>query len=151
MLAIQRKDKNQKGFTLAELLVVVAIIAVLVAVSIPIFTAKLEKSREATDIANMRAAKAAATVALLSEESFATNTDVWTSSGTAGDYTAYYDADNGKLVKNAPAAYGKGTSKPASTTYTGYDATKDYTASTIKVTCNAKTDTVTVAWDPAGK
>lgn len=47
--------KNKKGFTLAELLIVVAIIAVLVAISIPIFTSQLEKSREATDLANVRA------------------------------------------------------------------------------------------------
>lgn len=50
--------KNKKGFTLAELLIVVAIIGVLVAVSIPIFTAQLEKSREATDLANVRSAYA---------------------------------------------------------------------------------------------
>ena len=37
--------KNNKGFTLAELLIVVAIIAVLVAVSIPTFNNQLEKSR----------------------------------------------------------------------------------------------------------
>ena len=36
--------KNEKGFTLAELLIVVAIIGVLVAISIPIFTSQLEKS-----------------------------------------------------------------------------------------------------------
>lgn len=48
-------DRNKrKGFTLAELLVVVAIIAVLVAIAIPIFTSQLEKSREATDAANIR-------------------------------------------------------------------------------------------------
>ena len=41
--------KKKKGFTLAELLVVVAIIGVLVAVSIPIFSKQLEKSRIATD------------------------------------------------------------------------------------------------------
>jgi len=50
--------KNNKGFTLAELLIVVAIIAVLVAIAIPVFTTQLEKSREATDKANLRAAYA---------------------------------------------------------------------------------------------
>lgn len=50
--------ENKKGFTLAELLIVVAIIGVLVAVSIPIFTNQLEKSREATDLANVRSAYA---------------------------------------------------------------------------------------------
>lgn len=54
------KKLNKKGFTLAELLIVVAIIAVLVAISIPIFTSQLEKAREATDLANIRAAYAEA-------------------------------------------------------------------------------------------
>ena len=53
------RKNNKKGFTLAELLIVVAIIAVLVAVAIPVFTQQLEKSREATDIANVRSAYAA--------------------------------------------------------------------------------------------
>lgn len=54
-----RKHGNRKtrgkGFTLAELLIVVAIIAVLVAISIPIFTSQLHKARVATDWANLRA------------------------------------------------------------------------------------------------
>ena len=45
---------NKKGFTLAELLIVVAIIAVLVAIAIPVFTAQLNKARLATDTANVR-------------------------------------------------------------------------------------------------
>lgn len=45
---------NSKGFTLAEVLSAVAIIAVLTAISIPIFSAQLEKSREAADAANIR-------------------------------------------------------------------------------------------------
>ena len=76
---------NKKGFTLAELLVVVAIIAILVAVSIPIFTGKLNEARENTDAANLRAAKAAAVTAYLSDESAT---------------TGYYDADNGTIQKN---------------------------------------------------
>lgn len=62
------KKLNKKGFTLAELLVVVAIIGVLVAISIPIFTSQLEKAREATDAANFRAAYAEAQVASLDND-----------------------------------------------------------------------------------
>ena len=51
-------DRNCKGFTLMELLIVIAIIAVLAAVAIPTFSAHLEKSREATDLANVRSAYA---------------------------------------------------------------------------------------------
>ena len=49
---------RRSGFTLGELLIVLAIIGVLVAISIPIFTNQLEKSREAVDLANVRAAYA---------------------------------------------------------------------------------------------
>jgi len=51
---LKRIRKNKKGFTLAELLIVVAIIGVLVAVSIPIFTTQLHKAQDATDLANIR-------------------------------------------------------------------------------------------------
>ena len=63
------KRLNKKGFTLAELLIVVAIIAVLVAISIPIFSAQLEKSREATDAANIRSAYAEVSADMLTNES----------------------------------------------------------------------------------
>lgn len=46
--------RKKKGFTLAELLIVVAIIAVLVAVSIPVFSSQLEKSRRAVDLHTAR-------------------------------------------------------------------------------------------------
>ena len=55
---LKKLTKKNEGFTLAELLIVVAIIAVLTAIAIPVFTAQLEKSREATDMSNIRAAYA---------------------------------------------------------------------------------------------
>ena len=66
--------KNNKGFTLAELLIVVAIIAVLVAIAIPIFTSQLEKSREAVDEANARSLYAETVAAVLAEDTTATTT-----------------------------------------------------------------------------
>ena len=66
--------KNEKGFTLAELLIVVAIIAVLVAISIPVFTSQLEKAKEAADAANIRSAYAEAVVDALENDGSGTAT-----------------------------------------------------------------------------
>ena len=59
------KRKQNKGFTLAELLIVVAIIAVLVAISIPIFTSQLEKSRRAVDVDNCRTLRSALATSMI--------------------------------------------------------------------------------------
>ena len=56
--------RKKQGFTLAELLIVVAIIAVLVAISIPIFTSQLEKSRRAVDLSNARNIRSALSAAM---------------------------------------------------------------------------------------
>ena len=88
------KKRNYYGFTLAELLIVVAIIAVLVAISIPIFTGQLEKAKQATDLANMRSAKAAAVAEYLTEN-------------MGGEYKRYYDAGKGRMSDSIPEGYGK--------------------------------------------
>ena len=62
-----RKMKNSKGFTLMEMLIVVAIIAVLVAIAIPVFNGALTKSKEAADVANVRATYAEWQTAMLTE------------------------------------------------------------------------------------
>ena len=47
---------KKRGFTLAELLIVTAIIAVLTAIAIPVFSQQLEKARETVDLYNIRTA-----------------------------------------------------------------------------------------------
>ena len=59
---------RKKGFTLAELLIVVAIIGVLVAVSVPIFTAQRSKAVDAVNKANIRAAKSMALAAFYDDK-----------------------------------------------------------------------------------
>jgi type IV pilus assembly protein PilA len=68
MKKMLKRLNKREGFTLAELLIVVAIIAVLVAISIPVFTSQLEKARESTDAANLRAAYAEAMAAGLTDD-----------------------------------------------------------------------------------
>lgn len=112
---LKRVRENKKGFTLAELLIVVAIIGVLVAISIPIFTSQLEKAREATDEANLRAAYAEATADLLTEQI----------DGTDIDYTKTYcyDTTTGKITETSKAA-GKGTATVADKSTDAYAAFK---------------------------
>jgi|GEM_PF-3275749 len=55
------KKLNKKGFTLIEMLVVIAIIAVLVAIIIPVVQTATEKAAAATNAANLRSIKAEAT------------------------------------------------------------------------------------------
>lgn len=68
MKGLREKLRNHEGFTLVEMLIVVAIIAILIAVSIPLVNTSLEKARHAVDQANMRSAVLLANVKVMTEE-----------------------------------------------------------------------------------
>ena len=86
---MKRKLKSDRGFTLAELLIVVAIIGVLVAIAIPIFTSQLERSREAVDLSDVRSAYAEVMMAAIT-----------------GDTSATYTKDSGqKIYKETDGTY----------------------------------------------
>lgn len=109
MKNLKAKLRRDGGFTLIEMLIVVAIIAILVAVSIPLVGSALESAREATDAANERAALGIAMVEVMSENKLGGQAiaDV--------AVTARYkisDSSEGSLVSaeaSTLTAYGKGT------------------------------------------
>ena len=85
-----KKLKNSKGFTLMEMLIVVAIIAILIAIAIPSFTSQLEKARESADIANIRSAYAEAMAKHLTGDDSGATTEKMTQTKTDWQY---YTAD----------------------------------------------------------
>lgn len=113
------KDFNKKssGFTLAELLIVVAIIAVLVAVSIPLFTNRLESSREATDVSNLRSAYAAGVAEALADSSAWDKNYVYT---TAGQLSEEADAEGITGKASIEDWQGNEPDFPAGIEYEGY-------------------------------
>lgn len=94
---MKSKLKKKSGFTLVELLIVVAIIAILVAISIPLVQTALEKSKHAVDQANIRDAIGLGNIELLTDSDFI-------SGGTVTEKTYNYVVDEnhqGKLAESA--------------------------------------------------
>ncbi len=88
------KFAKKKGFTLAELLIVVAIIGVLVAIGIPVFIGQLEKAKQSVDLSNERNAYSSAKIRWMTED--------------AGNEATYYFT--GSAVVDSPdgiTGYGK--------------------------------------------
>ena len=85
------KKMNKKGFTLIEMLVVIAIIAVLVAIIIPTVTSATDKAAAATNAANLRSVKAEITTALLSND--AAKYKITPPASTGSPYTVELQTD----------------------------------------------------------
>ena len=115
--SLAKKLKKTGGFTLIEMLIVVAIIAILVAVSIPMVTSSLDKARTATDDANERAAKAAALLTFMDTEPIPSTTQYYCYDAKAGTVAPTTGADT---CGSAPEEYGQGSSDGASGTRDGH-------------------------------
>ena len=91
MVKFFTKKLNKKGFTLAELLIVVAIIAVLIAIAVPIYTSALKDAQIKVNLSNARTLKGAAVSYILSHWTEADGAEK--NSGGAGAATSYKYSD----------------------------------------------------------
>ena len=101
MMNKMRKMKNKKGFTLMEMLIVVAIIAILIAIAIPTFASSLNKSRIATDEANIRAGYADVMVNVLLDNNY----DAENGNASTAGQTKYYLQKDGSVATTDTNAY----------------------------------------------
>lgn len=155
-----RKKKDNKGFTLVELVIVVAILAILVGILAPQYTKYVEKSRQAADASNLENIVEGFKVA-------AADVDYnMIPSAAATTFSVAITADGTTVTEDTNVATGDNDWKAALKEYTGYDfesgkpnanlkiksskwVTKD--GKTKGITASIKIDTdgsVTVTYDP---
>ncbi|MCI8551567.1 MAG: type II secretion system protein [Lawsonibacter sp.] len=137
MKGLREKFRKNEGFTLVEMLIVVAIIAILVAVSIPLVNTSLEKARQATDDANLRAAKAEATIMYMNDQMGVTTESI------KDNY--WYDNVAGTFVETLPST-NKGYNQ--STTVNGITGSTERNSAAVQVAIDASNSTapITVKW-----
>ena len=149
----KNKEKKNKGFTLVELIIVIAILAILVGILAPQYTKYVERSRKAADVSNLENLVTAVKVATADYAEIIANTDqdVVINITTAGTTIKY----NGISIE-AEAVASQGTKlKDAIEEYAGADWSKakaksgSWGTNGITATCTiSKTGSVSVEYAP---
>lgn len=128
MIQAIRKRMNQKGFTLVELMVVIAILGVLAAIAIPKFSESTAAANTAKIKADMRTIQSAV---MMAQSAGKSDTEITTDKA----YKDYLnDADNLKAPtgKYINASTGKATDIPDNASYA---VTKNTTSGEFEVGC----------------
>ena len=114
---------NEKGFTLIELMIVVAIIGILAAIAIPQFSAYRERSYIASMKADCNALRTA-------EEAYFVDNDTYLETTTASDLPGMGSLSAGNTVAITAGADGIGTSFIVTVDSSKTDKTVEYTSTT---------------------
>ena len=120
-----RKKKDNKGFTLVELVIVVAILAILVGLLAPQYTKYVEKSRQAADVSNLDDLVKGFKVAAAD-----TDYDIIPSGTDTATFTILIDANGTKISADDKAPTGWVN---AIKEYTGYDFSNEKVISELKL------------------